>query len=532
MAYRLDKSWIEHAIDHLAKFGDTDIFPRLPEIAFFEASKDAVATELENLDLDTYNPKGAIESLAPKSRYGFRIAHQLDAIDTILFLATVLQIASAIERRRLPSPRAFSYRIQPVEDGQVFQSDQTFRKWLNLHKGIAEELLGEFEYVVITDISDFYHRVNFHRLENYLDECAPSHGAAKFIKKYIKKVRARQSYGLPVGGTAARILAELVLSDADEMLAEIEVEATRFVDDFRIFIKRDEDPYDILAQLAEQLAITEGLSLNVAKTRVLTIEEFCEEVNADLADVSKSAEEQALETLTAELYFDDEPDPRDIERLGNMNLLGRLIEELEHEHWDVGRIKVLFRALRITKHEHSAEFVKEHFERFIVFAKELVLLMEALAADADGLFDDLTDRIIEAILSPPAASVQLIQCWLLELFVRGVVPIRSNQIRRLEAVTEPLLRRQLILIRGRNKDRAYFRRQKTAVDQFTDAEKFALICGAACLPEDEFRTWAASLRTSLNTPTSQSFLAWATQNRETAIDRITGTFETDAFPDQ
>ena len=526
MAFRIEERWLEQAIDHLVRYGDTDIFPRLPEIAFFESAKASLVEELKTLDLDSFSPKGAIESLVPKSRFGFRIAHQLDAIDTILFLATVLEISSGIESRRSPSPQAFSYRILPFDNGQIFQSDHTYRNWLSYHKEITEDILCSFNHVIITDISDFYHRVNFHRLENYLDECSAAHGAARFIKRYIKKIRARQSYGLPVGGAAARILAELVLSDTDEMLRELEVHATRFVDDFRIFLTNDQDPYDVLAQLAEQLAITEGLSLNVAKTRVLTIEEFAEEVNSDLTDVSASAEEQALETLTAEIYFDDEPDPSDIEKLGNLNLLDRLLEEFNEEQWDVGKIKVIFRALRITRHADSAEFIRENFERLIVFSKEMTLLMESLHFDSPGLFSDLTERIIASALSAPASSVHLIQCWLLELFVRGVVPISRNQLRRLEALNEPLLRRQLILIRGRNADRAYFRRQKTAIDQFTDAEKFALVCGATCLPEDEFSTWANTLRTSLNTPVASVFLDWVTRNRSTVVDRVAGTSAT------
>jgi hypothetical protein len=79
---------------------------------------------------------------------------------------------------------------------------------------------SKIRFVISTDISDYYARINFHRLENLLDEATPGHGAARFIKKHIRIIRAKQSFGLPVGGSAARLLAELALSDTDQALRD------------------------------------------------------------------------------------------------------------------------------------------------------------------------------------------------------------------------------------------------------------------------------------------------------------------------
>jgi O6-methylguanine-DNA--protein-cysteine methyltransferase len=89
MTYRLSPDSLRAAIAHLSHYGDTDIFPHLPELSFFADEKDAVVAELVKLDLDTYTPAGAVEALAPKGRYSFRIAHQLPALDTLLLLACV-----------------------------------------------------------------------------------------------------------------------------------------------------------------------------------------------------------------------------------------------------------------------------------------------------------------------------------------------------------------------------------------------------------------------------------------------------------
>ena len=66
MAFRLSVSALEKTIKHLCKYGDTDVFPHLRELAFFRDESAAIVEELRHLDLDTYNPGGAIEALAPK----------------------------------------------------------------------------------------------------------------------------------------------------------------------------------------------------------------------------------------------------------------------------------------------------------------------------------------------------------------------------------------------------------------------------------------------------------------------------------
>ena len=103
MAFRLPVPALERAIKYLCKYGDTDVFPYLPELVFFRDERAAIIEELHSLDLDSYNPGGAIEALAPKSRFGFRITHQLGAVDTVLLLAAVVEIGSLIEVQRLSS---------------------------------------------------------------------------------------------------------------------------------------------------------------------------------------------------------------------------------------------------------------------------------------------------------------------------------------------------------------------------------------------------------------------------------------------
>lgn len=523
MAYRINPVSLTVAIKHLCRYGDTDVFPHLPELAFFEEAQEDIVAELAKLDLDTYTPAGAVEALAPKSRYGFRIAHQLPALDTLLLLACVVDIGEQIEAKRQPgtSARAFSYRFSPDPDtGQLFRADRTYKDWLHRQQQFMAAN-AQINHVVSTDISDYYYRINFHRLENLLNEAAHGHGAARFIKKHIRIIRATQSFGLPMGGSAARLLAELAMCDTDQALCDTGLLATRFVDDFRVFLHGSTSAYDALGFLAEQLAINEGLALNVAKTTVATREEYVERLERLTTDVGEEAEGVALDALTAELYFDEEPDEEDLERLKGLNLVELLSDEINDENWDVGRIKVIFRALKIAKPTEAIQFIIENFEDLVVFAKEVCLLMETLEAENPHCFDDLLNMVCEAILRSPASNVQLIRTWLLEIFVRDVIRLTLFQVQQLDVLPAVIDKRQLLLLRGLLGDKNYFRKQKTAVHSYSEFERPALVMGASCLPSDEYSKWINFAKVGFNRPLDDLFLKWAAQNKGNLLGKIT-----------
>jgi len=522
MAFKLSAGSLTKAIRHVCKYGDTDVFPHLPELIFLHEQEADVVAELANLDLDVYTPDTAIEALAPKSRFGFRLVHQLPVIDTVLLLAAVIEIGASIEAKRLDI--TFSYRFGPDNAGAVFKPNHTYREWLSSQQKLIQGNL-KIKAVVATDVSDFYSRVNFHRLENLLNQVAQGHGAVRFIKKHIRIIRATQSFGLPVGGSAARLLAELALADVDTALSHTPYLATRFVDDFRIFLKAGEEPYEALAFLAEQLGINEGLALNVAKTRVFTRAEYVEHLKELLTELTDQAEGQAFAELTSHLYFDDEPDPEELEKLKNVNLLGLLQEEVGKEAYDIGRIKLIFRALRITKPQEAIPYIGENFSELVVFAKDVVLLMQALEGEYLVPFNNLGDKVVDTILKPPALSIQLVKSWLLELFVRGTVPLSPVGLKKLEVLTSPLDRRQLLLIRGRMNLQNYFRMQKGAFGQFSSIEKYCLIWGAACLPEDEHQKWLDFIKALFSVPCGTIFLKWARKNRGKLFQKLGAPIE-------
>ena len=260
--------------------------------------------------------------------------------------------------------------------------------------------------------------------------------------------------------------------------------------------------------------------LNAAKTSVFSRSDFLQKIKGLTGDIADKAEGEALESLTADIYFDDTPAIEDIEALKALNLLGFLQEEIGKENYDIGRIKVIFRALKIAKPSESVEYIVANFSELVVFAKEITLLMQALEEDVPGCFDELTENVISAILEPPASSVQLIRTWLLELFARDVISITPLQFKKMENLSSVLDKRQLHIIRNRTDNKHFFRLNKANVGQIPSFEQPAFISGAVCLPKDEYENWLVTLKPIFSAPTCHLFLKWVQAHKDKIISKF------------
>jgi hypothetical protein len=175
----ISESSVRRAIDHLGSFGDTDLFPRLPEMRCFLERPGTIAKDCQNLNIGQYTPIGVVETLTPKSWLGFRIAHQLTAADNVIYLAALLDCAPNLEAARLPKDdnEAFAYRFAEGESFRVFEAARGYHQWLAYLSefGGPENPFAEDRPAIITDISDFYQRIYFHRIENVLQDAPEAH---------------------------------------------------------------------------------------------------------------------------------------------------------------------------------------------------------------------------------------------------------------------------------------------------------------------------------------------------------------------
>jgi len=299
----------QDAIDNITRLGDTDVLPFPIENQIFFDKRNESVQLLKDIHADL---RAALQATPPVNENmltsvgytGFRWATQIDPIWNAYFLALVISIGKQIEGVRLPVDRetVFSYRFKPdLDSSTIFDKAIGWGQFQSRSLQLAQE----FKTVLACDISDFYPRVYHHRLENALKKAAPGSDAIWRIMLLLDNFSNNVSYGLPVGGPAARLLSELLLNRVDRLLASGGVVFCRFADDYRIFARHDEEAYEHLLFISEKLLENEGLLLQKSKTKVMSSEEFTvttEFGDSDPADTQEEAESRRFMRL--KIHYD------------------------------------------------------------------------------------------------------------------------------------------------------------------------------------------------------------------------------------
>lgn len=259
------------AVQNAFKEGLTDIFPRPFEIDLLK--NEHFATEVQKI-VESRLKSGALTGLKvhpiqhvlypKKDPFDFRRASLMQPMDTITYLALVLTIADELETHRPQAAkhRVFSYRFKP-KDGLLFNPEYTFTAF---DQYVSTQTKNPRTKVLVKcDIASFYDRLNLHRLESTLLGLPLEKGRIKLINELLLFWANRDSYSLPIGGNASRILAEAALISVDDYLLSHGVNFCRFVDDYRFFAPDIKSAHAWLTLFVERLFL-EGLSINPAKT--------------------------------------------------------------------------------------------------------------------------------------------------------------------------------------------------------------------------------------------------------------------------
>ncbi|MDM1708018.1 RNA-directed DNA polymerase [Thiopseudomonas alkaliphila] len=326
---------------NIIKFGDTDIFPFPYETRMFS---DVFGKLIQSLNethrnfIDRLNdcPPVNISTCSTVGYNGYRWATQIDPYWNAYFLGLVLSISEKIEGSRVSSEYVYSYRYSPNFNlGSLFDKDINWRKFQSDSLELAKKN-ESVNYILTCDIADFYTRIYHHRLENALDRIDPQKEISSKIKKLIQNFSGTNSYGLPVGGPAARILAELALDSLDHILLINGVQFKRYVDDFIIFCATKEEAHSVLTLISRKLMENEGLTLQKHKTNILSKDEFTSLTQSKLfgLDADKGSPMKA-KFMSLPIRFDPysqnaaEQYEEIKEELSNFDLLGMLSDELQ-----------------------------------------------------------------------------------------------------------------------------------------------------------------------------------------------------------
>lgn len=274
---------INVAIDNIIKEGltDVEIFGRPFELSmikedFREKVFQSVQQSLKNNNIKSLRVSPIGQVLFPKKElFDFRKCAHIQPLDEIKYLSLVIALADKIEQMRINKSKSvvFSYRFLPNK-GYLFDTSYNFTSFREHVSKCSKK--KTVNIVVSCDISNFYDRLNIHRLECILAS------SDKTDKKAVSQVNElllfwsnRDSYGLPVGSNASRILAEAALIEVDNYLQSKKIPFCRFVDDYRIFAKDSATAHHWLSLLVDRLS-KEGLFLNTSKTEIKDVSGYTE----------------------------------------------------------------------------------------------------------------------------------------------------------------------------------------------------------------------------------------------------------------
>jgi reverse transcriptase-like protein len=482
----------------LARDGDTDVLPVPDEYAVLREYWPRIENWLSSLDMSRWPPRAPRRCLAPKGDGGFRVVTQLDPIEQIVYTALVYEVGGKLEAIRRPqsAQEVFSWRFQPEEsDGRLFDPESNWDGFIS-----RSSTAGSTGWILDADISDFYPRIYTHRLENVLDE----HGGgwrAEAIKNLIRVWNHNQSYGLPVGQDASRLLSDTVIHDVDNALAAEGADFARFADDYRFFCQSIRECNFWLMRLAELLFRLHGLTLQASKTRIRSAHEFAEDMSKVLESSERAEMEAKVRSIVPDLdwIYGFIPvqalPPQQRAELLQLDIPSSLHEQLASARPDTKYLRSLLQWLILTEDERAIGYIiapgnTEKLRPAIDLVARYLDAVPLPATISGGIARWLWDALTQSSLGDSEYS----RAWL--LWVTGPKGwLSDQQLIELwnthpDEFTRPAVARAL----GFNGAQYWFRERKSDIAGLSPWLRRAVLMGAVCLPEDEKKHWFSALR--------------------------------------
>lgn len=238
----------------------------------------------------------------PKSGLTTRPGSMIEFSDLVVLFAAICSFASEIDKK-MPD-NVYSFRVNPhyKEPNQYLFEDRDikllpaaerkklkrFEEWYEAWPGFekaAKNIIdsGEYEYLVVSDITAYYENINHEVLRHILESEHKKCYAVNLIMECLREwtVPLSDGYkinrGIPQGNHVSSFLGNIFLLPLDRELTKLEAEGKikyiRYMDDVKIFAKELKEAKKALFTMNDVLR---KLQLNIqgAKTDIYPKEEF------------------------------------------------------------------------------------------------------------------------------------------------------------------------------------------------------------------------------------------------------------------
>lgn len=507
--FKLSEQEIQNSINAISFHGYSALLPEPIEWKTVINHRDEIINYIKELDLDIYKPFKPLRVFAPKNRANIRVVHLLHPQDLIIYTALTLIVKDDIESGRISkrSKRVFSYRVDTSNKDRLYDARGAHDEYLDYLKRKTDK--KNVKFVGIADIADFYPRIYQHRLENVIETISSNprgvEVARVLVKKLISNLMGRNSYGIPVGPYASRVLAEAVLIDVDASLHSKNVDFVRWVDDYNIFCKSEYEAQSTLFELGEWLFTNHGLTFQSAKTKILPLKRYLSEILVK-PDDQLSNRDQAVELLqdfssNYEEVYEEDLDEEEIQevlvKLQGLDLLGMLNESISDQNLvDYEIVKYVL--TKLNRVPGVSEDLKKQVLNFVINNADLLYpVAEQIAKyihNYEGLSTQEKKSISKQLLKPLKSKrnppPDYYAMWILWIFSMSEDWNHSKEIIKLyQNSTSEVLKRYAALAISKCGSRSEALVIKNDFSASSDLVKLAILSSSNKLGKDERKHW-------------------------------------------
>ena len=430
--------------------------------------------------------------LIPKQSGGYRVAIQLDPIDSIVYSALAYEVAEFVEAFRVPIDRkvACSYRVELGVTGELFRKNNG---WDDFHSKSQELAKNKnCSFVVTADIADFYNQIGHHRVRNALELAGVGTDRSKNIENLLMNFTRGQSRGIPIGPSASVIFSEACLSDVDNFLLRKGYIHTRYVDDFRIFCQNLEEAYKALHDLTEYLYTAHRLALQTHKTRFYETKDFIDKELIDPEELEAKTKEEKLNSLKEffEQYqeFDGKTEPDFIDTVIRDNLVELFEACLNSIPIHLGTAKYLLRRATTLRTGMLRESVLGNMNKLAPVMREVSQYI--IATTSKKFAQDVGTRFQTGCKSIDYEFLPFVQIWLLNVLQNKMVDSLEDELSKLcDEYKDTLGKRPYAMLARSKGYHDWVREQKETWSNNSPWDRRAIIWSSKALSNDEMNYW-------------------------------------------
>lgn len=428
--------------------------------------------------------------LAPKPKGTYRVVHQLDPIDSLIFTALLYENSSLIESYRVPEKRkiACSYRIKPNAEGSFFDNNNPgYSDFLKK----SEELMEKHSsgVVLVCDIIDFYNQIYLHRVNNILSEAGSRDG--DIIESFLSGLNTNTSRGVPVGPAPGIIIAESIMGDIDKKILSHTDLFTRYVDDIYIFFETEHEARYFLHELTQYLHSSHRLVLSSDKTKIMSVSIFRKKYLQDEENIERQSIHEKLEKLTMDCYhFPEEVlDFDSLENSKKFEIRTEVFSDLFEKAVatgviNMGLMKYILRRAGQCRSRKIIPQIFAHFDLLLPVIRDVVIYFERVLSEKTVTRYEVG---FKSLLDNNHLTFPFVNMWVYTLFQNE----HFNAIDLKIDYSKILRIREQALIAKREKNLTWLKGLKDRLDILGAWDKRAVIYASTILSKDEMIHWLA-----------------------------------------